>query len=157
MIRAIADHGLSHRVIFEDRWISEEEKVERLATALAVAYVPDDEDSYGYPSLEAAHARKAVLTASDSGGVLELVSDVGDRRHPGTDLRVDLLCAHRPIVRQSRSRHGRNRSGTLWVVALETDPPEVLAEVQGVDDLRGGRRRQPTSPAPARRRPDLLK
>ena len=33
--------------------------------ALAVAYVPDDEDSYGYPSLEAAHARKAVLTASD--------------------------------------------------------------------------------------------
>jgi len=73
--RAIADHGLSHRVIFEDRWISEEEKVERLATALAVAYAPDDEDSYGYPSLEAAHARKAVLTASDSGGVLELVTD----------------------------------------------------------------------------------
>ena len=73
--RAIADHGLSHRVIFEDRWISEEEKVERLATALAVAYVPEDEDSYGYPSLEAAHARKAVLTASDSGGVLELISD----------------------------------------------------------------------------------
>ena len=60
--------------MLEDRWISEEEKVERLATALAVAYVPDDEDSYGYPSLEAAHARKAVLTASDLGGVLELVS-----------------------------------------------------------------------------------
>jgi len=37
--------------------------------------VPEDEDSYGYPSLEAAHARKAVLTASDSGGVLELISD----------------------------------------------------------------------------------
>ena len=73
--RAIAEHGLTDRVVLEDRWISEEEKVERLATALAVAYVPDDEDSYGYPSLEAAHARKAVLTASDSGGVLELISD----------------------------------------------------------------------------------
>ena len=73
--RAIADHGLSDRVMFENRWISEEEKVERLAAALAVAYLPDDEDSYGYPSLEAAHARKAVLTATDSGGVLELVSD----------------------------------------------------------------------------------
>lgn len=72
--RVIAEHGLTDCVILEDRWISEEEKVERLATALAVAYVPDDEDSYGYPSLEAAHARKAVLTASDSGGVLELVS-----------------------------------------------------------------------------------
>ena len=73
--RTIAEHDLTDRVILEDRWISEEEKVERLATALAVAYVPDDEDSYGYPSLEAAHARKAVLTASDSGGVLELISD----------------------------------------------------------------------------------
>ena len=72
--RVIAEHGLTDCVMLEDRWISEEEKVERLATALAVAYVPDDEDSYGYPSLEAAHARKAVLTASDSGGVLELVS-----------------------------------------------------------------------------------
>ena len=73
--RTIAEHDLTDRVILEDRWISEEEKVERLATALAVAYVPDDEDSYGYPSLEAAHARKAVLTASNSGGVLELISD----------------------------------------------------------------------------------
>ncbi|MGO9698341.1 MAG: glycosyltransferase family 4 protein [Xanthobacteraceae bacterium] len=73
--RAIADHGLFDRVIFEDRWISEEEKVALLAPALAVAYVPIDEDSYGYPSLEAAHARKAVITTTDSGGVLELVTD----------------------------------------------------------------------------------
>jgi glycosyltransferase involved in cell wall biosynthesis len=73
--RAIAEHGLEDRVILEDRWISEDEKVERLAPALAVAYPPEDEDSYGYPSLEAAHARKAVLTTTDSGGVLELVED----------------------------------------------------------------------------------
>jgi glycosyltransferase involved in cell wall biosynthesis len=73
--RAIVDHGLADRVIFEDRWISEDDKVERLASALAVAYAPLDEDSYGYPSLEAAHARKAVITTSDSGGVLELVTD----------------------------------------------------------------------------------
>jgi glycosyltransferase involved in cell wall biosynthesis len=59
----------------EDRWISEQEKIERLASALAVAYVPQDEDSYGYCSLEAAHADKAVLTTDDSGGVLELVSN----------------------------------------------------------------------------------
>ena len=53
----------------------EEEKVERLAPALAVAYVPFDEDSYGYPSLEGSHARKAILTTTDSGGVTELVVD----------------------------------------------------------------------------------
>lgn len=63
------------RIIFENRWISEEEKVEKLAPALAAAYMPIDEDSYGYPSLEAAHSRKAILTTTDSGGVLELVED----------------------------------------------------------------------------------
>jgi glycosyltransferase involved in cell wall biosynthesis len=73
-IRAtITQHGLESRVIYEDRWITEDEKVERLAPALAIAYLPQDEDSYGYCSLEAAHASKPVLTTDDSGGVLELV------------------------------------------------------------------------------------
>ena len=71
----ITKHRLESKVIYEDRWISEDEKIERLAPALAVAYLPQDEDSYGYSSLEAAHARKAVLTSDDSGGVLELVTD----------------------------------------------------------------------------------
>ncbi|HMF00795.1 MAG TPA: glycosyltransferase family 4 protein [Terriglobia bacterium] len=71
----IAKYEMQSKVIFENRWISEEEKVERLAPALAVAYLPQDEDSYGYCSLEAGHARKCVLTTNDSGGVLELVKD----------------------------------------------------------------------------------
>jgi glycosyltransferase involved in cell wall biosynthesis len=69
----IARRGLGQKVIFDNRWISEQEKVEMLAGALGVAYLPADEDSYGYPSIEGAHARKAVLTTTDSGGVLELV------------------------------------------------------------------------------------
>jgi glycosyltransferase involved in cell wall biosynthesis len=63
------------RVIFENRWISEEEKVNLLATCLAAAYVPLDEDSYGYSSLEASHASKPIITTTDSGGVTELVKD----------------------------------------------------------------------------------
>ncbi len=66
-------YDLSSKVIIDSRWISEEEKANYLAQALAVAYLPLDEDSYGYPSLEAAHSRKAVITTGDSGGVLELV------------------------------------------------------------------------------------
>lgn len=69
----ISQLGLQGRVAFEDRWISEAEKAEWLAPALAAAYLPHDEDSYGYPSLEAAHASKPVITAADAGGVLELV------------------------------------------------------------------------------------
>lgn len=72
---AIRTLGVAERVSFEDRWISEEEKADLLAGALAAAYLPHDEDSYGYPSLEAAHAQKCVITTHDSGGVLELVED----------------------------------------------------------------------------------
>ncbi len=67
--------GVADKVVFDDRWITEEEKAQVIAPALAVAYLPKDEDSYGYPSLEGAHAKKAVLTTTDSGGVLELVEN----------------------------------------------------------------------------------
>jgi len=71
----IKQGGLGKRVILEDRWISENEKIDRLADCLAAAYLPLDEDSYGYPSVEASHAGKPILTTTDSGGVLELVQD----------------------------------------------------------------------------------
>jgi len=67
--------GLSDRVTIENRWITEEEKADRLEHALACAYAPFDEDSYGYPTLEAAHAQRCTVTASDSGGVSEFVTD----------------------------------------------------------------------------------
>jgi glycosyltransferase involved in cell wall biosynthesis len=72
---AVAQAGAQDRVVIENAWISEERKVELLADCLAAAYVPLDEDSYGYPSLEASHSGKAILTTSDAGGVLELVRD----------------------------------------------------------------------------------
>jgi len=71
----IAERGLERRVTLMPRWISESEKAELTARSLAVLYLPFDEDSYGYVSLEASHARKAIITCSDSGGALELVRD----------------------------------------------------------------------------------
>lgn len=73
--RAAAEGGTADRVVIEDRWITEEEKAARLERALAAAYVPFDEDSYGYPTIEAAHARRCTVTVSDSGGVTEFVQD----------------------------------------------------------------------------------
>lgn len=52
--------------------VSEEEKREAYARALAVIYPPVDED-YGYVTLEAMLASKAILTCTDSGGPLEFV------------------------------------------------------------------------------------
>lgn len=67
--------GVADRVTFEERWITEEEKAERLRNALASAYLPYDEDSYGYPTIEAAHAGRCTITVADSGGVAEFVVD----------------------------------------------------------------------------------
>jgi glycosyltransferase involved in cell wall biosynthesis len=67
--------GVEDKVDLRAGWMSEEEKRELFARALASAYVPYDEDSYGYVSLESYHSGKPVITCSDSGGTLELVED----------------------------------------------------------------------------------
>lgn len=64
---------LEDRVKLEIGWISEETKIEHVGRCLAAVYAPFDEDSYGYPTLEAAAARKPILTTLDAGGTLEFV------------------------------------------------------------------------------------
>lgn len=65
--------GVSDRVEFVG-YVSDERLLELYANCFAVYYAPYDED-YGYVTLEAFMARKPVVTASDSGGVLEFVED----------------------------------------------------------------------------------
>jgi glycosyltransferase involved in cell wall biosynthesis len=73
--RLIKRHGLEDRVELRSVYVSEQEKVELFAQCLAAVYCPLDEDSYGYPSLEAHQSRKAVISTTDAGGVTELVTD----------------------------------------------------------------------------------
>jgi glycosyltransferase involved in cell wall biosynthesis len=69
---AIAKYGLSSKVRLLTQWISWEEKLKLFAQALGVLFIPLDED-YGYVTLEAAYAQKALITCRDSGGPLEFV------------------------------------------------------------------------------------
>lgn len=55
-------------------YVDDEQLLRLYANARAVYYAPYDED-YGYVTLEAFRSRKPVLTAPDSGGVLEFVED----------------------------------------------------------------------------------
>ena len=71
----VREKGLKQKVTILGRWISQEEKVELFANALGTIYIPYDEDSYGYVSLESYHACKPVITCTDSGGTLEVVED----------------------------------------------------------------------------------
>ncbi|AMY12636.1 Glycosyltransferase KanE [Luteitalea pratensis] len=54
--------------------VDEATLIDLYAGARGVVFAPFDED-YGYVTLEAFEARKPVVTASDSGGVLEFVQD----------------------------------------------------------------------------------
>jgi glycosyltransferase involved in cell wall biosynthesis len=65
--------GLTSRLRFTGA-IEESELIELYKGALAIVYVPFDED-YGYVTLEAFLARKPVVTAADAGGPLEFVED----------------------------------------------------------------------------------
>ncbi len=72
---AIRQHRLESRVELIPRFISEQEKADFFSRALACAYLPYDEDSYGYVTLEAYHSLKPVITCSDSGGTRIVVKD----------------------------------------------------------------------------------
>lgn len=65
--------GLAEKVQIVPRFIAEQEKVQLFAGALACAYTPVDEDSYGYVTLEAYQSRKPVISCRDSGGVASVV------------------------------------------------------------------------------------
>lgn len=65
--------GLEGRVTFAGR-VSDEQLVDYLATCRAVCFVPKHED-YGFVTVEAFSAAKAVVTVTDSGGPAELVVD----------------------------------------------------------------------------------
>jgi len=54
--------------------VSDDELIDLYSKALAVVFIPREED-YGFITLEAFLSRKPVLTASDSGGPLEFVTD----------------------------------------------------------------------------------
>lgn len=73
MLDFIKEHKLEKRVKYFD-YVSQEEKLKLYANAKAVLFIPRDED-YGYITLEAMAAGKAVITARDSGGPLEFVKD----------------------------------------------------------------------------------
>jgi glycosyltransferase involved in cell wall biosynthesis len=69
--RRAADAGIEGRVSWLGG-VSEERKLDLYSGCRAVIFPPLDED-YGYVTLEAMLAHKAVITCTDSGGPLEFV------------------------------------------------------------------------------------
>jgi glycosyltransferase involved in cell wall biosynthesis len=75
-LRKVAhEQGVADRVILDLRFLPREELASLVNRSAAVAYLPFDEDSFGYCTMEAFQAGKPVLTVRDAGGVLEIVRD----------------------------------------------------------------------------------
>lgn len=71
LLKLIKEKKLGDKIKYLD-FVSQEEKFKLYANARAILFIPWDED-YGYITLEAMAASKAVITANDSGGPLEFV------------------------------------------------------------------------------------
>jgi glycosyltransferase involved in cell wall biosynthesis len=97
-------------------YVDDDELVRRLTGALAVVYAPVDED-YGLVTLQAFLAGVPVITATDSGGVLEWVEDgvtglVTDGTPEGVAAAIDRLAADRELARKLGAA-GRERAAAL--------------------------------------------
>lgn len=71
----VREHKLEKRVEIRNEWISDDEKRALFANALGVVYIPYNEDSYGFVSMEAFYSAKAVIACNDSGGTRELIEN----------------------------------------------------------------------------------
>ena len=69
----VARLGLGDRVKLDLRFLPRQTYADYVNGSAAVAYLPFDEDSLGYVAMEAATAAKALITTTDSGGILGLV------------------------------------------------------------------------------------
>ena len=78
--RLVEEHGLADKVTLQLRLHTRAEIAQFVGNARACVYIPFQEDSLGYVTMEAFAAARAVVTADDSGGLLEIV------KHDGTGM-----------------------------------------------------------------------
>lgn len=69
----IRDNDLEKRVELRNEWISDDVKRLLAANSLGIIYIPYNEDSFGFVSMEAFYSAKPVIACTDSGGTRELI------------------------------------------------------------------------------------
>jgi glycosyltransferase involved in cell wall biosynthesis len=119
LLRLVDQNEMSSRVDLVFGFHSRDQIAKLVNGALACAYVPIDEDSMGYVTMEAFAAAKAVVTTQDSGGVLELVRDgetglIAEPDSQSLATRLDQLAGDTGAVREM----GRAAKSVLDTKAL---------------------------------------
>ena len=124
--RLVRDLELEDRVELNFGFHPREKIADWVNGSRACAYLPYDEDSLGYVTMEAFAAGKAVLTTTDSGGLLELVSeDTGAIAEPNPTSIADGLDrlasnAARAAKRGRAAKLAWKDRGLTWQKTIET-------------------------------------
>lgn len=127
----IKKHHLSHRVTFCGR-VSDGELLTLYSKCMFVYYAPYNED-YGFVTLEAFSSGKPVLTATDSGGILEFVTDmetgvVAEPTEQGIADGANMLISNE-VLRASLGKRGKEVISELniptWDIVCKKLVPEL--------------------------------
>lgn len=123
----IKQFGLQDRVKLDLGFLPRATYVDYVNRALAVAYIPFDEDSLGYVAMEAATARKALITTTDSGGILGLVinGESGWRAEPTVDSLAEAMSA--AYESKTRTKQYGEGAQALWNTLGITWPETIEA------------------------------
>jgi glycosyltransferase involved in cell wall biosynthesis len=110
--RAVEAAGVAGRVSLDLRFVPRPTLAGYVNRAAAVAYLPYDEDSLGYVAMEAATASKALISTTDSGGVLTLARHLqtGWVARPDADSLADVM---------SQATSSSSRTRTLGLAARD--------------------------------------
>jgi len=122
---SVERHQLNDRVHLDVGFLPLTRIAKYVNEALACAYLPIDEDSVGYATMEAFGSAKAVLTVSDSGGPLDIVrdGDTGLVVHPDPEslaAAIDRLADNRnTTIKMGKEAHA------LWLGMNVTWPTTI--------------------------------
>lgn len=125
---AVERFGLADRVRLDLRFLPREVYADYVNRAAAVAYLPYDEDSLGYVAMEAATAAKALITTTDSGGILGLVKQ-GDSGWVADPCAKGLARAMEAVFENaSRSKIYGHSARALWKT-MKTNWPDTIEKL----------------------------
>ena len=111
--RSIQNHDLADRVELRLSFLPRSDLAELVNNARACASIPIDEDSMSYVAMEAFAAKKCVITATDSGGLLEIVktNETGFVVPPDP---VQIAATFDQVAREKHARELGRAARNLW-------------------------------------------
>ncbi len=123
-------HGLEDRVKLDLGFLKREVIADYVNNARAIAYLPFQEDSYGYVTMEAFEAAKPVITVTDAGELLDIVVDNQTGSVVEPDARqlgqaISMYCGNEKLARD------RGVAGRAMWRSKNITWPETISQLVG--------------------------